>query len=125
MRRVVALQKLLIQGFWTLGRWASITKVTTRMRDAVTLCFVRIARPGECRPCPRCYRTVLILASAPTSFFGLGELPTADIVATRPLRCLALPGGALEAFLKAHPKVMYRVLQEEARKVRTTTRWLS
>ena len=66
----------------------------------------------------------------PGDFFGeisclLGELPTADIVATRPLRCLALPGAALEAFLNAHPKVMYRVLQEEARKVRTTTRWLS
>ena len=61
-------------------------------------------------------------------FFGeisclLGELPTADIVAQRPLRCLA--GAALEQFLVGHPKVMYRVLQEEARKVRTTTRWLS
>ncbi len=66
----------------------------------------------------------------PGDFFGeisclLGELPTADIVALRPMRCLALPGAALEAFLHAHPKVMYRVLQEEARKVRTTTRWLS
>ena len=28
----------------------------------------------------------------------LGELPTADIVAQRPLRCLALPGAALEPF---------------------------
>ena len=66
----------------------------------------------------------------PGDFFGeisclLGELPTADIVAQRPLRCLALPGAALEAFLLEHPRVMYRVLQEEARKVRTTTRWLS
>ncbi|HET9410746.1 MAG TPA: cyclic nucleotide-binding domain-containing protein [Candidatus Dormibacteraeota bacterium] len=66
----------------------------------------------------------------PGDFFGeisclLGELPTADIVAQRPLRCLALPGAGLEAFLLGHPKVMYRVLQEEARKVRTTTRWLS
>jgi len=66
----------------------------------------------------------------PGDFFGeisclLGELPTADIVAQRPLRCLALPGAALEHFLVGHPKVMYRVLQEEARKVRTTTRWLS
>jgi len=66
----------------------------------------------------------------PGDFFGeisclLGELPTADIVAQRPLRCLALPGAALEQFLVGHPKVMYRVLQEEARKVRTTTRWLS
>jgi CRP-like cAMP-binding protein len=66
----------------------------------------------------------------PGDFFGeisclLGELPTADIVALRPLRCLVLPGSALESFLLAHPKLMYRVLQGEARKLRTTTRWLS
>jgi len=66
----------------------------------------------------------------PGDYFGeisclLGELPTADIVAERPLRCLVLPGAGLESFLLAHPKVMYRLLQGEARKVRTTTRWLS
>jgi CRP-like cAMP-binding protein len=66
----------------------------------------------------------------PGDYFGeisclLGEPPTADIVAQRPLRCLVLPGTALESFLLAHPKVMFRLLQGEARKVRTTTRWLS
>jgi CRP-like cAMP-binding protein len=66
----------------------------------------------------------------PGDFFGeisslLGEEPVADIVAQRPLRCLTLPGSALESFLVAHPRVMFRLLQGEARKVRTTTRWLS
>ena len=50
---------------------------------------------------------------------------TADIVAQRALRCLILPTAAFESFLEAHPKVMYRLLQGEARKVRNTTRWLS
>jgi len=66
----------------------------------------------------------------PGDYFGeisclLGELPTADIVAQRPLRCLVLPCASLQAFLLAHPKVMFRLLQGEARKVRTTTSWLS
>ena len=66
----------------------------------------------------------------PGDYFGeisglLGEPPVADIVAQRQLRCLVLPAGALEAFLVLHPRVMFRLLQGEARKVRTTTRWLS
>jgi CRP/FNR family transcriptional regulator, cyclic AMP receptor protein len=66
----------------------------------------------------------------PGDYFGeistlLGVPPTADIVAQNRLRCLVLPGADLQAFLVAHPRVMYRILQEEARKVRTTTRWLS
>jgi len=55
----------------------------------------------------------------------LGVPPTADIVARGPLRCLVLPSQELEGFLVGHPQVMYRLLQGEARKVRTTTRWLS
>jgi CRP-like cAMP-binding protein len=55
----------------------------------------------------------------------LGDTPVADIVALRPLRCLVLPSAQVEAFLKEHPNVMYRLLQGEARKVRTTTKWLS
>src|SRR2546423_8236371 len=55
----------------------------------------------------------------------LGVPPTADIVAPGPLRCLVLPAQELESFLVGHPQVMYRLLQGEARKVRTTTRWLS
>jgi len=66
----------------------------------------------------------------PGDFFGeisclLGEPPTADITARQALRCLVLAPTALEAFLVANPHVMYRVLQGEARKLRTTTRWLS
>jgi CRP-like cAMP-binding protein len=49
----------------------------------------------------------------------------ADIVAQGPLRCLVLPGDQLEGFLVAHPKVMFRLLQGEARKVRNTTKWQS
>jgi CRP-like cAMP-binding protein len=55
----------------------------------------------------------------------LGEAPTADIVAIGPLRCLVLSVSQVESFLKANPTVMYRLLQGEARKVRTTTKWLS
>ncbi|HEX2647051.1 MAG TPA: cyclic nucleotide-binding domain-containing protein [Candidatus Dormibacteraeota bacterium] len=66
----------------------------------------------------------------PGDYFGeisclLGVPPVADIVAQDRLRCLVLPGDDLEAFLVSHPRVMYRLLQGEARKVRTTTRWLS
>jgi len=51
--------------------------------------------------------------------------PTADIVAQGALRCIVLPGDELEAFLVAHPKVMFRLLQGEARKLRSTMKWLS
>ena len=66
----------------------------------------------------------------PGEYFGeishlLGEVPVADIVAATPLRCLVLPGAQLEVFLLAHPKVMYRLLQGEARKLKNTTKWLS
>lgn len=66
----------------------------------------------------------------PGEYFGeisclLGEVPVADIVAATPLRCLLLPGGQLEGFLTAHPRVMYRLLQGEARKLKNTTKWLS
>ena len=55
----------------------------------------------------------------------LGEAPTADIVAVGALRCLVLPSTQVEDFLKSNPNVMFRLLQGEARKVRTTTKWLS
>ncbi len=61
-------------------------------------------------------------------FFGdvsilLGETPIADVVALRPLRCLVLPGPAVETFLVAHPRVMYRMLQVLARRLRAANRW--
>jgi CRP-like cAMP-binding protein len=63
-------------------------------------------------------------------FFGeisilLGEPPTADIVALRPLRCLVLPGPATEGFLVEYPRVMYRMLQALARRLRNANRWRS
>ena len=66
----------------------------------------------------------------PGDYFGeisclLGEPPVSDIVAERPLRCLVLPCERLEQFLVAHPRVLFRLMQGEARKVRNTTRWLS
>jgi len=69
-------------------------------------------------------------ALKPGDYFGeisclLGELPVADIVAATPLRCLVLPGAQLEGFLTAHPRLMYRLLQGEARKLKNTTKWLS
>src|ERR671923_473411 len=58
-------------------------------------------------------------------FFGevsvlLGEPPTADVVASRPMRCLVLPGSEVEPFLTSHPKVLFRMLQAEARRLRAT-----
>lgn len=66
----------------------------------------------------------------PGDFFGeisclLGVPPVSDIVAERALRCLVLPATQLEGFLVAHPRVMFRLLQGEARKLRSTTRWPS
>jgi CRP-like cAMP-binding protein len=63
-------------------------------------------------------------------FFGevsiiLGESPIADIVATRALRCLLLPGPRVEPFLIDHPRVMYRMLQAQARRLRAANRWRS
>jgi len=61
-------------------------------------------------------------------FFGeisllLGEPPIADVVALRPLRCLVLPGPEVEAFLLTNPRVTYRMLQAEARRLRNTSLW--
>ena len=68
--------------------------------------------------------------SARGEFFGevsiiLGESPIADVVATRPLRCLVLAGPHVEPFLIAHPRVMYRMLQAQARRLRAANRWRS
>ncbi len=55
----------------------------------------------------------------------LGESPIADVVALRPLRCLVLAGPRVEAFLLDHPRVMYRMLQVQARRLRAANRWRS
>jgi CRP/FNR family transcriptional regulator, cyclic AMP receptor protein len=61
-------------------------------------------------------------------FFGeisllLGEDPVADIVAVGPVRCLTLSGPELESFLVTYPRVMYRMLQTVARRLRAANRW--
>jgi CRP-like cAMP-binding protein len=61
-------------------------------------------------------------------FFGevtalVGGVPIADVRADTLLRCLALPGSQLDAFLLEHPSVMLRLLQAEARRLRDATRW--
>jgi CRP/FNR family transcriptional regulator, cyclic AMP receptor protein len=63
-------------------------------------------------------------------FFGevsilLGEPPTADIVAASPLRCIQIAGPNVESFLVGNPKVMYRMLQAQARRLRNANRWRS
>ena len=60
-------------------------------------------------------------------FFGeisvlLGEVPVADVIATRALRCLVLPGRLLQEFLVTNPRVCYRILVAEARKLQGSTR---
>jgi CRP-like cAMP-binding protein len=57
-------------------------------------------------------------------FFGelsvlLGDLPVADIVALTSLRCLVLPGPALEQWLLGRPTVTLRMLEVELRRLRT------
>jgi CRP-like cAMP-binding protein len=61
-------------------------------------------------------------------FFGevsilLGEPPTADIVATSAMTCMVIAGPAVEPFLVAHPRIMYRMLQAQARRLRNANRW--
>ncbi len=63
-------------------------------------------------------------------FFGevsvlLGEPPTADVVALRPLRCAVLPGPDAEGVLVNNPRVMYRMLQAQARRLRNANQWRS
>jgi CRP-like cAMP-binding protein len=63
-------------------------------------------------------------------FFGevsilLGEPPTADIIAVTPIRCLAMTGPAVEPFLLSYPRVMYRMLQAQARRLRNANNWRS
>jgi CRP-like cAMP-binding protein len=54
-----------------------------------------------------------------------GELPNADVEAATMLRCLEIPGQDVEPFLVEFPRVMFRLLQAEARRLRVTTEWKS
>ena len=61
-------------------------------------------------------------------FFGeisvlTGEPPSADVVAVTLLRCLVVPGPEVETFLVERPRVLFRMLQAEARRVRSASLW--
>lgn len=63
-------------------------------------------------------------------FFGevsilLGEPPTADVVAGTDLRCLVVSAGQLDSLLMTYPRVMYRMLQAQARRLRRANQWRS
>ena len=53
----------------------------------------------------------------------LAEPPVADIVAARPMRCLVLGGPALEPFLLDYPRVLYRMLISQTRRLQAANRW--
>ena len=55
----------------------------------------------------------------------LGQPPIADVVALRPLQCLVLPGPQLEQFLIANPRVLYRMLQAQTRRLQSAQRFRS
>jgi CRP-like cAMP-binding protein len=53
----------------------------------------------------------------------LEEPPSADVVALGPLHCLVLAAPQVEQFLLDHPRVMFRLLQSQARRLRNANRW--
>jgi CRP/FNR family transcriptional regulator, cyclic AMP receptor protein len=62
------------------------------------------------------------------SFFGevsvlLDEPTSASIVTRTPVTCLIVPAPDVESFLISHPRVMYRILKAEARRLRTASEW--
>ena len=64
------------------------------------------------------------------SYFGeisalLGEPATADILTRTPLVCLVVPANELAAFFISNPRLMFRVLQTEARRLQTSDARLS
>ena len=61
-------------------------------------------------------------------FFGeiaalVDEPPTADVVALTQLRCLVLTADELADLLLTYPPVMFRMLQSEARRLRSAIAW--
>ena len=62
------------------------------------------------------------------SFFGevsvlLDEPASASLVTRTPVSCLVVPGAEVQAFLVAHPRVTYRILMAEARRLKTASEW--
>jgi CRP-like cAMP-binding protein len=64
------------------------------------------------------------------SYFGeisalLGEPATADIVTRSQVVCLVVPADELEGFFLLNPRLLFRVLQTEARRLQTSDARLS
>lgn len=62
------------------------------------------------------------------SFFGevavlLNEPASASIITRTPVTCLVIQGEGIQDFLVSHPLVTYRLLQAEARRLKTATEW--
>ena len=62
------------------------------------------------------------------SWFGelsvlFDEPAISDVIAATPMHLLVLPGHDLKEFLFRFPKVMYRLLEGEARRLRDPERW--
>jgi len=51
------------------------------------------------------------------------EPSIADVIARTPMRLIVIPAGELEEFLLRYPKVMFRLLMGEARRLRDPERW--
>ena len=69
-----------------------------------------------------------VTSFGPGEFFGeisvlTGETPNADVEAATLLRCLVIPAPEFEPFVVEHPRVLYRMFQAEARRLRITTEW--
>ena len=63
-------------------------------------------------------------------FFGeisvlLGGAPVADVVAVTEARCLILPAPSVEKVLTSYPRLMYRMLQVQSRRLHNANKWRS
>jgi len=63
-------------------------------------------------------------------FFGeisvlLGGAPVADVVAVSEARCLILPAPSVEKVLTSYPRLMYRMLQVQSRRLHNANKWRS
>lgn len=61
-------------------------------------------------------------------FFGevsalLDGVPSADVVAHGAVRCLVLAAPEVRQFLLSHPRLMFRMLQVQARRLKAANTW--
>jgi CRP-like cAMP-binding protein len=71
-----------------------------------------------------------IATVGPGDFFGeasvvTGRPPSADVVAKTLLRCAIVPGPELEEFLVQRPRLLFRLFQAEAARLRGALEWRS